>query len=73
MQPKNVSFPTDAKLLHAAIKGLNRLATKQRRAVAAILPPRRQRAAMMAGRYAHDKQFNRHRRKCTSCAPGSAG
>ena len=28
VQPKAVSFPTDAKLLHAAIKGLNRLARK---------------------------------------------
>jgi len=28
VQPKNISFPTDAKLLHAAIKGLNRLANK---------------------------------------------
>jgi IS5 family transposase len=27
VQPKHVSFPTDAKLLHASIKGLNRLAT----------------------------------------------
>lgn len=26
VQPKNVTFPTDTKLLHAAIKGLNRLA-----------------------------------------------
>src|SRR5882757_3003642 len=26
VQPKNVTFPTDAKLLHAAILGLNRLA-----------------------------------------------
>src|SRR5204863_9603104 len=26
--PKAITFPTDAKLLHAAIKGLNRLATK---------------------------------------------
>ena len=26
VQPKNIAFPTDAKLLHAAIKGLNRLA-----------------------------------------------
>ena len=29
VQPKNISFPTDAKLLHAAIKGLNHLATRQ--------------------------------------------
>lgn len=28
MQPKAITFPTDAKLLHAAIKGLNRLARK---------------------------------------------
>ena len=28
VQPKNITFPTDAKLLHAAIKGLNRLAEK---------------------------------------------
>ena len=28
VQPKAISFPTDAKLLHAAIKGLNRLAEK---------------------------------------------
>jgi transposase, IS5 family len=28
VQPKAISFPTDAKLLHAAIKGLNRLAKK---------------------------------------------
>ena len=28
MQPKTISFPNDAKLLHAAIKALNRLATR---------------------------------------------
>jgi hypothetical protein len=28
VQPKAITFPTDAKLLHAAIKGLNRLATR---------------------------------------------
>jgi IS5 family transposase len=28
VQPKAITFPTDAKLLHAAIKGLNRLAGK---------------------------------------------
>jgi IS5 family transposase len=27
VQPKNITFPTDAKLSDAAIKGLNRLAT----------------------------------------------
>jgi IS5 family transposase len=29
-------------------------------------------AAMMAGRYAHAKQFNSHRRDCACCAHGSA-
>ena len=29
VQPKNITFPTDAKLLHAAIKGLNLLARRQ--------------------------------------------
>ena len=59
VQPKNIAFPTDAKLLHAAIKGLNRLARKHgvrlRQSYARIA----KRAAMMAGRYAHAKQFKR--------------
>src|SRR5450755_5176263 len=63
VQPKNISFPTDAKLLHAAIKELNRLAKKHglrlRQSYARIA----KRAAMMAGRYAHAKQFNRQRRQ----------
>ena len=42
VQPKNITFPTDAKLLHAAIKGLNRLAQEARGAAAAILHPHRQ-------------------------------
>jgi hypothetical protein len=63
VQPKAITFPTDAKLLHAAIKGLNRLACK------CGLRPRQsylriaKSAAMMAGRYAHAKQFKRHRRQ----------
>jgi len=63
VQPKAIGFPTDAKLLHAAIKGLNRLAKKHgvrlRQSYARIA----KRAAMMAGRYAHAKQFNRHHRQ----------
>ena len=42
VQPKNITFPTDAKLLHAAIKGLNRLAQQARGAAAAILSAHRQ-------------------------------
>ena len=30
VQPKAITFPTDAKLLHAAIKGLSRLAGRHR-------------------------------------------
>ena len=62
VQPKNVTFPTDAKLLHAAIRGLNALAKKP------AVKPRQsylrlaKRAAMMAGRYSHAKQFKRHHR-----------
>ena len=63
VQPKNITFPTDAKLVHAAIKGLNRMATKHglklRQSYARIA----KRAAMMAGRYAHAKQFKRHHRE----------
>ena len=63
MQPKAITFPTDAKLLHAAIKGLNRLASrhgvKLRQSYARIAKT----AAMMAGRYAHAKQFRRHQRQ----------
>jgi IS5 family transposase len=57
------SFPTDAKLLHAAIKGLNRLARRHgvrlRQSYCRIAKA----AAMMASRYAHAKQFRRHQRQ----------
>src|SRR6202162_1731168 len=63
VQPKNVTFPTDAKLLHAAIKGLNRLANKHGVQLRQSYIRIAKHAAMMAGRYAHAKQFNRHRRQ----------
>jgi IS5 family transposase len=63
VQPKNISFPTDAKLLHAAIRGLNRLASKHGVRLRQSYLRVAKRAAMMAGRYAHAKQFNRHRRE----------
>lgn len=63
VQPKAITFPTDAKLLHAAIRGLGRLArrhgVKLRQSYARV----GSRAAMMAGRYAHAKQFKRHHRE----------
>jgi transposase, IS5 family len=62
VQPKAVTFPTDAKLNHAAIKGLNRLARKLRVKLRQSYERVAKRAAMMAGRYAHAKQFRRHKR-----------
>jgi transposase, IS5 family len=63
VQPKNITFPTDAKLLHAAIKGLTRLARQHGVRLRQSYLRVAKRAAMMAGRYAHAKQFNRHHRQ----------
>src|SRR5436309_4641181 len=63
VQPKNITFPTDAKLLNAAVKGLTRLARKHGVRLRQSYLRIAKRAAMMAGRYAHAKQFNRHRRQ----------
>src|SRR5437899_1793188 len=46
-----------------AIKGLNRLANKHGLRLRQSYLRIAKRAAMMAGRYAHAKQFNRHRRE----------
>jgi transposase, IS5 family len=63
VQPKAITFPTDAKLVHAAINGLNRLARKHGVRLRQSNLRIAKRAAMMAGRYAQAKQFNRHRRQ----------
>jgi len=63
VQPKDITFPTDAKLTHAAIKGLNRLVKKHDVPVRQSYVRLAKRAAMMAGRYAHAKQFNRHNKE----------
>src|SRR5207302_2378760 len=63
VQPKAITFPTDAKLLHAAIKGLARLARRHGVRLRQSYLRVAKRAAMMAGRYAHAKQFNRHHRQ----------
>jgi IS5 family transposase len=63
VQPKNITFPTDAKLLQAAIKGLNRLARRHGVRLRQSYVRVAKSAAMMAGRYAHAKQFNRHHRE----------
>jgi transposase, IS5 family len=63
VQPKAITFPTDAKLLHAAIKGLNRLARKHGVRLRQSYLRVAKHTAMMAGRYAHAKQFKRHHRQ----------
>jgi len=63
VQPKDITFPTDAKLVHAAIKGVNRLAKKHDVPLRQSYLRLAKRAAMMAARYAHAKQFNRHNRQ----------
>jgi IS5 family transposase len=63
VQPKAITFPTDAKLLHAAIKGLNRLARRHDVRLRQSYSRVAKAAEMMAGRYAHAKQFRRHHRQ----------
>lgn len=63
VQPKNITFPTDAKLVHSAIKSLNRLADRHGVTLRQSYLRLAKRAALMAGRYAHAKQFNRMRRE----------
>ena len=63
VQPKAITFPTDAKLVHAAIRGLNRLAREHGVRLRQSYLRIAKLAAMMAGRYAHAKQFKRHRQQ----------
>jgi IS5 family transposase len=63
VQPKNVAFPTDARLLHKAIVMLGRLARKHGVPLRQSYVRVAKRAALMAGRYAHAKQFKRHHRQ----------
>ena len=59
--PENITLPTDAKLLHAAIKGLNGLANEHGVRLRQFYVRVARHAALMAGR--HAKQFDRHRRQ----------
>ena len=63
VQPKNVTFPTDAKLLETAILRLGKLAHEQGVPLRQSYTRVARNAAMMAGRYAHAKQFKRMRRR----------
>ena len=63
VQPKNVAFPTDGRLMHKAIIMLARLAKKHDVPLRQSYLRVAKRAALMAGRYAHAKQFKRHNRE----------
>jgi len=63
VQPKNVAFPTDAGLLEAAIRQLGKLAKEHGVPLRQSYARLARRAAMMAGRYAHAKQFKRMNRQ----------
>jgi IS5 family transposase len=63
VQPKNITFPTDAKLLLRAIEQLNRLAKAHGVMLRQSYTRVARRAAMMAGRYAHARQFKRFNRE----------
>lgn len=63
VQPKAVAFPTDARLLHKAIVMLASLARKHGVALRQSYVRVAKRAALMAGRYAHAKQFKRYNRE----------
>jgi len=62
VQPKNITFPTDAKLLETAIQQLGKLAKTHGVPLRQSYSRVAKTAAMMAGRYAHAKQFKRHNR-----------
>ncbi len=63
VQPKAITFPTDAKLLEVAIRQLGKLAKAHDVPLRQSYARLAKRAAMMAGRYAHAKQFKRMNRE----------
>ena len=63
VQPKNVAFPSDAKLLETAIRQLGKLARAHGVALRQSYVRVAKKAAMMAGRYGHAKQFKRMNRQ----------
>ena len=62
VQPKAVAFPTDARLLYRAIVMLGKLAKQHEVPLRQSYVRVAKRAALMAGRYAHAKQFKRRNR-----------
>jgi transposase, IS5 family len=63
VQEKNITHPTDSKLLHKAIQKLALAANRRGLQLRQTYVRVAKRAAIMAGRYAHAKQFKRMRRE----------
>lgn len=63
VQEKNITYPTDSKLLHTAIRKLVAAATERGVPLRQSYLRVGKRAAMMVGRYAHARQFRRMRRE----------
>ncbi|TAM97770.1 MAG: IS5 family transposase [Rhizobiaceae bacterium] len=63
VQPKNVTHPTDAKLMLTAIEKLGALAKANRVGLRQSYARLAKRAALMVGRYTHAKQFKRAKRE----------
>jgi hypothetical protein len=68
VQPNAITFPTDGKQQHAAIKGLNRLARECGLQLRQSCLRIAKRAAMTAGRHVHANEF----RLVASCASAHA-
>lgn len=66
VQPKNITHPTDAKLMLTAIRKLAALAKEEGVKLRQSFVRVAKRAALMTGRYAHAKQFKRMNRELRS-------
>ena len=73
VQPKNITFPTDAKQTHKAIVMLGGLAKTHGVPLRQSYVRVAKRAALMAGRYAHASSSSATTGSCGSCAPASGG
>ena len=62
VQPKNIAFPTDAKLLYSSIVRLGRLSKRLGVSLRQSYVRVGKDALVMAQRYAHAKQFKRHKK-----------
>ena len=68
VQPKAITFPTDAKLIYRAIVRLGALARRHGVKLRQSYVRVGKLALIKSQRYAHAKQFRRHRRSSSSCA-----